>query len=109
MKTSTDPVKMFKQKKTSFTSRSVKHELQYENQAFPKYSQVTSVVDRAVGLVVNPHVPNLGVSPDRLVASTKYSLKLVEIICPFSIFEKKTTLLEQVGQGTFYLVNENEL
>lgn len=107
MKAQTDPVKMFNQKRTYFTSRSVKHGLHYENQAFAKYSQVTSVVDSAVGLVVNPQVPYLGASPDRLVASTDNSLKLVEIKCPFSVFEKKTTILKQVEQGSFYLVNEN--
>ena len=45
-------------------------------------------------LIVNPKIPFLGVSPDRLVIC-KDELKLVEIKCRFSLFEKKMPILKQ--------------
>ena len=60
-------MKTYKQKKAFFTSRSVKHGLKYEDVALAKYCESHNVTDSAVGLVVNPRIPFLGASPDRLV------------------------------------------
>ncbi len=50
----------------------------YEDVGFAKYSERNSVVDSAVGVVVNPKLPYLGASPDRLVLTENGELKLVE-------------------------------
>ena len=106
MKDTTDTVKTFKNKKMFFTSKSVKHGIQYENTALAKYMENQSVEDCPVGFIVNPKIPFLGVSPDRLVMC-KDELKLVEIKCPFSLFEKKMPILKQAEMQHFYLRKEN--
>jgi len=107
LKPSTDPVKTFKQKKMYFTSRSVKHGIMYEDAALAKYCQSRNLVDSAVGLVVNPQIPFLGASPDRLVLENE-ALKLIEIKCPYSLFEKKTSIDKQIKAGGFYLQMEHD-
>ena len=82
------------------TSKSVKHGIQYENTALAKYMENQSVEDCPVGFIVNPKIPFLGVSPDRLVMC-KDELKLVEIKCPFSLFEKKMPILKQAEMQLF--------
>ena len=86
MKDTIETVKTFKNKKMFFPPKIVKHGIQYENTALAKYMENQSVEDCPVGFIVNPKVPFLGVSPDRLVMC-KDELKLVEIKCPFSLFE----------------------
>ena len=61
-----------------------------------------SVEDCPVGFIVNPKIPFLDVSPDRLVMC-KDELTLVEIKCPFSLFEKKMPFLKQAEMQYFYL------
>lgn len=107
MKPTTDPCKTFDQKKGYFTSRSVKHGVMYEDVGFAKYSERNRVVDSAVGIVVNPKLPYLGASPDRLVLTENGELKLVEVKCPFSLFNKKTSIEKQIDNPTFYLQREN--
>ncbi|XP_052235872.1 uncharacterized protein LOC127880788 [Dreissena polymorpha] len=108
MKSTTDPCKTFDQKKVHFTSRSVKHGIMYENVAFAKYAQQTNVTDSAVGLVVNPNIPFLGASPDRIVLTEDRVMKLVEVKCPYSLFDRKTSIQKQINNRSFYLKKDND-
>ena len=105
-KDTTDTVKTFKNKKMFFTSKSVKHGIQYENTALAKYMENQSVEDYPVSFIVNPKIPFLVVSPDKLVMC-KDELKLVEIKCPFSLFEKKMPFPKQTEIPHFYMRKEN--
>ena len=94
MKDTTNTVKTFQNKQKFFTSKSVKYGIKYENTALAKYIENQSVEDCPVDFTGNPKIPFLGVSPDRLVMC-KDELKLVEIKCLFSLFEKKMPILKQ--------------
>ncbi|XP_033729808.1 uncharacterized protein LOC117319004 [Pecten maximus] len=105
MKEATDPVRTFKQKKKFFTTRSVRHGLNYEAMAFAKYVEKKPCQNCPVGLVVNPKLPFLAATPDRLV-KVDGQLRLVEIKCPFSLFQRKTKIENQLRDKNFYLYSE---
>ncbi|KAK3605289.1 hypothetical protein CHS0354_001407 [Potamilus streckersoni] len=66
LKETTDFVKILTQKKCSLL-QSVKHDIRYESVTLAKYCPQTSVIDSEVGLIINPKLQYLGISPDRLV------------------------------------------
>ncbi|XP_033725418.1 uncharacterized protein LOC117345238 [Pecten maximus] len=102
LKNTTDPVNTFQQKKKFFTSKSVRHGINYEAQALALYQKEKPCASSPVGLVVNPKLPHLGVTPDRLV-KVNNEIRLVEIKCPYSVFKKKTSILSQMKEKNFYL------
>ncbi|KAK3108400.1 hypothetical protein FSP39_007216 [Pinctada imbricata] len=102
LRDSTDPVKTFHQKKKFFTTKSVRHGINYEAEAFAKYQNLRQCTSCPVGLVVNPSVPHIAVTPDRLV-KVDNSIRLVEIKCPYSIFKRKTSIASQAKDKSFYL------
>ncbi|KAG1674650.1 PiggyBac transposable element-derived protein 3 [Nymphon striatum] len=90
-----------------FATRSVKHGIMYENSAFAKYSCQYKVIYSPVGLVVNPAISFLGASPDRSILTADKELKLIEIKCSFSLFERKSSVQKQISSSSFCLTREN--
>ena len=87
LKNSTDPVKTF-ERKSFFTSQSVRHGIQYEDVACALFLEINECDESPVGLIVNYQIPFLGASPDRLIIENG-EIKLLAVICPYSVFFKK--------------------
>jgi hypothetical protein len=102
LRSTTDPVKTFMQKRKYFTTKSVRHGLNYESQAFAKYCEQMKCDSSSVGLIINPDIPYLAVSPDGLV-KVQDQLRLVEIKCPYSLFQRKSKIKDQLKEKNFYL------
>ena len=88
LKNSTDPVKTFEQKRSFFTSQSVRHGIQYEDVASALFLEINKCDESPVGLIVNYQIPFLGASPDRLIIENG-EIKLLAVKCPYSVFQKK--------------------
>ncbi|XP_064604322.1 uncharacterized protein LOC135469697 [Liolophura sinensis] len=102
LKSCTNPITTFNRKQKFFTCRSVRHGVDYESAAFAKYSEVQPCESCSAGLIINPKIPYLGVSPDKIVL-TNSELKLVEVKCPYSVFQKKVKICQQIKENNFYL------
>ena len=88
LKNSTDPLKTFEQKRSFFTSQSVRHGIQYEDVASALFLEINKCDECPVGLIVNYQIPFLGASPDRLIIENG-EIKLLEVKRPYSVFQKK--------------------
>ena len=53
LKNSKDPVKTFEQKRSFFTSQSVRHGIQYEDEASALFLEINKCDESPVGLIVN--------------------------------------------------------
>ena len=93
LKNSTDPVKTFEQKRSFFTSQSVRHRKQYEDVASALFLEINKCDESPVGLIVNYQILHvfLGASPDSLIIENG-EIKLLEVKCPYSVFQKKSKL-----------------
>ena len=96
LKNSTDPVKTFEQKRSFFTSQSVRHGKQYEDVASALFLEINKCDESPVGLIVNYQILHvfLGASPDSLIIENG-EIKLLEVKCPYSVFQKKSKLQKE--------------
>ena len=78
-------MKTFEQKRSFFTSQSVRHGIQYEDVACALFLEINKCDESPVGLIVNYQIAFLGASPDRLIIENG-EIKLLEVKCPCSVF-----------------------
>ncbi|KAF4514112.1 UNVERIFIED_CONTAM: hypothetical protein B566_EDAN019091 [Ephemera danica] len=103
LRTSTDPIHRFSQKRKFFTSRATTHGIKNECNAFALFvNKIEHEAHCSVGLVINPKIPFLGASPDRLI-KVNGEVCSVEIKCPFKLFDKKQTIKNAYNNADFYI------
>lgn len=94
-------------KKDMVQTKAMKRGVAMEPIAAAQYAEVTGNVTLPCGLVVNPHSPHLGASPDRKVIDKDNSYGLLEIKCPSrQSFELCPCLCKQTD-GTYKLKNSH--
>ena len=81
-------MKTFEQKRSFFACQSVRHGIQYEDEACALFLEINKFDESPVGLIVNYQIPFLGASPDSLTIENE-EIKLLEVKCPYSVFSKK--------------------
>ena len=106
LKNLTDPVKTFEQKRSFFTSQSVRHGIQYEDVASALFLEINKCDESPVGLIVNYQILFLGASPDSLIIKNG-DIKLLEVKCPYSVFQKESKLQKEIDSNKFYIKKDS--
>lgn len=92
---------------SSVKSKAMKRGIELEPMAATYYSELTGNQVYSCGLVVNPHAPHLGTSPDRKVLEREgkgsQSYGLLEIKCPSKRSFKECPYLFQHSDGSYKL------
>jgi len=107
LRSTTDPVNVFKQLQNVPNTIAIRHGKLYEGVAIQHFLKVQNVFDSSalsgqVGFVVHPSAPFLGASPDYVVQD-KGCIYLLEIKCPYSCFINKKTIKESAKKSSFFL------
>ena len=87
-------------------TKAMQRGIDLESTAAIRYSEVTTNQVSPCGLVVNPHAPHLGTSPDRKVLEIKDGISnygLLEIKCPSKDTIQECAFLKSQAHGTYTL------
>ena len=95
-------MKTFEQKRSFFTSQSVRHGIQFEDVASALFLEINKCDESPVGLIVNYQILFLGASPDSLIIENG-EIKLLEVKCPYSVLQKKSKLQKEIHSNKFYI------
>ena len=93
-------------KRSFFASQSIRHGIQYEDVASALFLEINKCDESPVGLIVYYQILFLGASPDRLIIENG-EIKLLEVKCPYSVFQKKSKLQKEIDSNKFYIKKDS--